>query len=86
MRVDTAVRQFALLVDGAEATHDIDDDVALDLKQVLRNAVDSGQGLAVVREKIEVRYREGRLPAVLKGELLAALDRVEAASAQASDT
>ncbi|MEN3536085.1 protein kinase [Microbispora sp. ZYX-F-249] len=86
MGVDTAVRQFNLLVDGAEATHDIDDDVALDLKQVLRNAVDSGQGLAVVREKIEVRYREGRLPAVLKGELLAALDRVEAASAQASDT
>ncbi|WP_169950357.1 serine/threonine-protein kinase [Microbispora sp. H11081] len=84
--VDAAVRQFNLLVDGAEATHDIDDDVALDLKQVLRNSVDSGQGLAALREKIEVRHREGRLPLVLKGHLLAALDRVEAALAQARNT
>ncbi|MBX6385867.1 MAG: serine/threonine protein kinase [Microbispora sp.] len=86
MSVDTAIRQFALLVDGAEATRDIDDDVALDLKQVLRNAVDNGQGLSTVRTKIEVRYREGRLPLPLKGELLTALDRVEAALIQASDT
>ncbi|WP_432930882.1 serine/threonine-protein kinase [Microbispora sp. CA-135349] len=85
-RIDTAVRQFNLLVDGSEATNDIDDDVALDLKQVLRNAVDNGQGLSAIRTKVEVRYREGRLPLVLKGELLAALDRVEAALAQASDT
>ncbi|MEU7691775.1 protein kinase [Microbispora hainanensis] len=86
MRVDTAVRQFNLLVDGAEATHDIDDDVALDLKQVLRNAVGNGEGLAVMRTKVEVRYQEGRLPLTLKGELLAALDRVEAALSEASDT
>lgn len=84
--VDTAVRRFALLVDGAEATHDIDDDVALDLKQVLRNAVANGQGLSTVRSKIEVRYGEGRLPLLLKQELLAALDRVEKALAQANDT
>ncbi|WP_319019049.1 serine/threonine-protein kinase [Microbispora sitophila] len=86
LRVDTAVRQFNLLVDGAEATHDIDDDVALDLKQVLRNAVGNGQGLSTLRTKIEVRYQEGRLPLTLKGELLAALDRVEAALTEASDT
>ncbi|XVQ87901.1 protein kinase domain-containing protein [Microbispora siamensis] len=86
LRVDTAVRQFNLLVDGAEATHDIDDDVALDLKQVLRNSVGNGQGLSTVRTKIEVRYQEGRLPLTLKGELLAALDRVEAALTEASDT
>ncbi|OPG05083.1 hypothetical protein [Microbispora sp. GKU 823] len=86
LRVDTAIRQFNLLVDGAEATHDIDDDVALDLKQVLRNAVGNGQGLSTVRTKIEVRYQEGRLPLTLKGELLAALDRVEAALTEASDT
>ncbi|MEV4295601.1 serine/threonine-protein kinase [Microbispora rosea] len=86
MRVDTAVRQFNLLVDGAEATHDIDDDVALDLKQVLRNLVGNGQGLSAMRTKIEVRYQEGRLPLTLKGELLAALDRVEAALTEASDT
>ncbi|GGO14613.1 hypothetical protein GCM10010116_29490 [Microbispora rosea subsp. aerata] len=85
-RVDTAVRQFALLVDGAEATDDIDDDVALDLKQVLRNAVANGQGVADVRTKVEVRYQEGRLPLTLKGQLLAALDRVEAALTAASDT
>ncbi|MFI7030709.1 protein kinase [Microbispora rosea] len=86
LRVDTAVRQFNLLVDGAEATHDIDDDVALDLKQVLRNLVGNGQGLSAMRTKIEVRYQEGRLPLTLKGELLAALDRVEAALTEASDT
>ncbi|MEU7879555.1 serine/threonine-protein kinase [Microbispora bryophytorum] len=86
LRVDTAVRQFNLLTDGAEATGDIDDDVALDLKQVLRNAVGNGEGVSGIRTKIEVRYQEGRLPSTLKEELLAALDRVEAALAEASNT
>ncbi|GAA4206716.1 serine/threonine-protein kinase [Microbispora amethystogenes] len=86
LAVETAVRRFTLLVDGAEATHDIDDDVALDLKQVLRNAVAAGQGLTEVRTKLEVRYGEGRLPLVLKQELHHALDGVEAALARSTGT
>ncbi|MBO4275175.1 hypothetical protein, partial [Microbispora triticiradicis] len=86
LAVETAVRRFALLVDGAEATHDIDDDVALDLKQVLRNAVAAGQGVTEVRTKLEVRYGEGRLPLLLKQELHHALDGVEAALARSTGT
>ncbi|GAA0367192.1 hypothetical protein GCM10009530_16330 [Microbispora corallina] len=84
--LDAALTRFATLVDGAEATHDIDEDVALDLKQVLRNAVANGEGVAAVRDKLTVRYGEGRLPALLKQELEAALTKVETALAQASGT
>lgn len=82
--VDEAVRRFNLLVDGAEATRDIDQDVALDLKQVLHGAIANGAGLDDVRSKIATRFREGRLPPVLKQHLEAALDKVKAALAQAS--
>ncbi|MEW9532737.1 protein kinase [Microbispora sp. NPDC049125] len=84
--LDTAISRFGLLVDDAEAAHDIDDDVALDLKQVLRNAVEAGYGVDPVRDKLAVRSREGRLPPEIRARLDGELDRVENALAQASGT
>lgn len=82
--VDEAVRRFNLLLDGAEATGDVDEDVALDLKQVLHNSIANGSGVASVRDKIAVRFREGRLTPLLRQELERALDKVADALAQAS--
>ncbi|WP_433500027.1 protein kinase domain-containing protein [Sphaerimonospora sp. CA-214678] len=82
--VDEAVRRFNLLLDGAEATGDVDEDVALDLKQVLRNSIADGSGVHSVRDKIAVRFREGRLTPLLRQELDLALDKVADALAQAS--
>ncbi len=82
--VDEAVRRFNLLLDGAEATDDVDKDVALDLKQVLHNSIANGSGVLSVRDKIAVRFREGRLTPLLRQELELALDKVADALAQAS--
>ncbi|MBP2705154.1 serine/threonine protein kinase [Microbispora sp. RL4-1S] len=86
LRVAGAVRAFGDLVDAAEASHEIDPDVALDLKQVLRNEIDSGHGTEVVQEKLAVRAREGRLPDEVRQDLERALVKIESARAQASGT
>ncbi|ADG87584.1 serine/threonine-protein kinase [Thermobispora bispora] len=81
--LDEAVDLFDRLVDAAEAAGRIDADVALDLRQLLHNAVRNGTGVRDVRDKLESRHREGRMPGPLKQELERVVRKVELALSRA---
>ena len=70
-------------MDAAEAAGRIDADVALDLRQLLHNAVRNGTGVRDVRDKLESRHREGRMPGPLKQELERVVRKVELALSRA---
>ncbi|WP_214110638.1 protein kinase domain-containing protein [Acrocarpospora catenulata] len=79
--VAAAADGFTSLVNAAEASGQIRDDVALDLRNVIRNMVANNDRAAVanIRVKLNDRLREGALTPALKSSLDAALDQIQAA-------
>ncbi|MFC4061614.1 protein kinase [Planomonospora corallina] len=63
--LNQSVRRFNTLLDQGADRGEIRPDVALDIRQVLANAVCCAQDLAPVRQKITDRHREGSLPSRL---------------------